>query len=222
MNANAVARYYDRLTPEERFRLIVAAGARGDQAEHTRLVSSSRPLTLRMSDHGPYGRAFHLVALVVFIDLLEQAAAYLEALERADNPNLIGEDEHRASGSRWADMALAAGFILRTMADGWKLFCTRLTIPPFALWEALPGFDRLQHAVAITEAKDDLRGVAFTTEEMLHWLNDVRPKGQPAPTTIALTAESFAHDTEELFRRGVAWNGGVSECAAGGHHPELG
>jgi hypothetical protein len=38
---------------------------------------------------------------------------------------------------RCLDIALAAGFVLRAKADGWKLFCERLTVPPFALWEGL-------------------------------------------------------------------------------------
>ncbi len=38
MNANAVARHYALLTPEERFQLILAAGARGDDAEQDRLI----------------------------------------------------------------------------------------------------------------------------------------------------------------------------------------
>ena len=32
MNANAVAKHYGSLTPEERFSLILAAGARGDES----------------------------------------------------------------------------------------------------------------------------------------------------------------------------------------------
>ena len=38
MKANALARHYGNLTAEERFRLILAAGARGDKAEEDRLV----------------------------------------------------------------------------------------------------------------------------------------------------------------------------------------
>jgi hypothetical protein len=30
-------------------------------------------------------------------------------------------------------MALATGFELRTKAEGWELFCERMTLPPFAL-----------------------------------------------------------------------------------------
>ena len=39
MTINTLARHYDRLGAEERFRLILAAGARGDEAEQDRLSS---------------------------------------------------------------------------------------------------------------------------------------------------------------------------------------
>ena len=37
-DTKALARHYDNLTPQGRFRLILAAGSRGDQAERDRLV----------------------------------------------------------------------------------------------------------------------------------------------------------------------------------------
>jgi hypothetical protein len=38
MNANALVKNYGRLAPEERFRLILAARGRGDEAESDRLA----------------------------------------------------------------------------------------------------------------------------------------------------------------------------------------
>ena len=57
MNLNAVARHYGRLTAEQRFGLIVAAGARGDEAERKRLLAAGQRITLSMSDHVPVARA---------------------------------------------------------------------------------------------------------------------------------------------------------------------
>jgi hypothetical protein len=72
-NVHAVAKHYDRLTPEERFCLILAAGARGDNAEYDRLVNASSCITLTMADHAPHGHAFYQVALLTFIELLAEA-----------------------------------------------------------------------------------------------------------------------------------------------------
>lgn len=233
MNASAVARHYDRLTPEERFRLIVAAGARRDKAEQERLVNSGGRLALSMSDHAPYGHAFDELAVLVFIELVEEAARYHEVFERAEDARDIfgvgaaGEEsgpsghdqqgaalgppdpkdppedgEGRRPWERYIDLGLAAGYVLKTKAHGWVLFCERQSIPPFALWQGLPGFDRLQSALVIAEQ------VAFTPEGFLRWFNEVRPEGKPEATEIPLTVEGMAKSTAAIFRRRVKWWGG--------------
>src|SRR5262249_4810288 len=102
---------------------------------------------------------------------------------------------------RFFDMALAAGFVLRTKAEGWKLFCERMTGPPFALWEILPGFDRLQRALKLAER------VAFAPTGFLRWLNDIRPAGETKRTEVPLTVEGVAAATEEMFQKRVEWWG---------------
>ena len=100
------------------------------------------------------------------------------------------------------DLVLASGYVLRTKANGWKLFCERLNVPPFLMWEVLPGFERLQRALARTEK------AAFVPEGFLRWLNHVRPKGEPKLTAVPLTVERMAAANEEAFRRRVEWWGG--------------
>ncbi len=48
MKAHPLAKNYDLLTPEERFRLIMAASQRGDEAERDRLVQAGSRLTLTL------------------------------------------------------------------------------------------------------------------------------------------------------------------------------
>ena len=83
MNANAVARHYGSLTPEERFRLILAASGRGDEVERIRLVSAAPRITLAMPDHSPFAQAFRELAFLIFIELLAEAGRYTEALALA-------------------------------------------------------------------------------------------------------------------------------------------
>lgn len=238
MNANAGAKHYRNLTPEERFRLIVAARGRGDAAERDRLINSGRRITVSTQDHAPYARAFDELAFLIFIELLEEAARYLEAFAHADDVHdLFGDDDAeevdeedaveqaqaaareesegnaetklaqrdtgaRSSWERYLDLALAAGFVLRTKVDGWKLFCERLTIPPFALWEGLPGYDRLQRALTLTE------NAAFVAEGFMQWLNRIRPAGEPERTLPPLTVEGMAAAAEKVFRERVErWGG---------------
>lgn len=238
MSAHAVAKHYGNLTPEERFRLILAASGRGDEAERDRLVTAGGRLTLSMQDHAPYAHAFAELALLVYIELLEEAARYLDALARADEPgDMFGDDAEDEGGreaeaveepgdnqgesaeradadpaeedacerplwQRTLDLALAAGFVLRTKAEGWKRFCERRNVPTFLYWEGFPGFDRLQRALALAEH------AAFVPEGMLRWLNAIRPAGKPELAEVPLTAEGVAAATEEMFQKRVDWWGG--------------
>jgi hypothetical protein len=56
MKQNGLGKLYDRLTPEERFRLDVEAMARGDSEESRRLVDTCPRYTYTMTDPGFVGR----------------------------------------------------------------------------------------------------------------------------------------------------------------------
>jgi hypothetical protein len=226
MKAPPLAKNYKCLTPEERFRLILAASGRGDEAERNQLVRTGDRIHLSMQDHAPYADAFNELEMLMFIELLEEAALYHDAFERCQQDELEGSEEaegkrdsdgeadanagedHAATDpdystlDRYFDLFLASGYELRAEVEGWKLFCEKLNIPPFLLWQELPGFDRLQRALALAEK------AAFTTEGFLKWLNRIRPTGEPALTEIPLTAESVAKATAQAFRQRVEWWGG--------------
>jgi hypothetical protein len=96
--------------------------------------------------------------------------------------------------------------LLRTKLNGWKLFCERLNIPPFLQWEGLPGFDRLQRALALTE-----KG-AFRPDGFLSWLNRIHEaKGEPELTYVPVnaTVEGIADAIGEMFKVRVEWWGGL-------------
>jgi hypothetical protein len=216
MRTNPFAKNYGLLTAEERFRLILAAGGRGDEAESERLVNAGPRITLSMPDHHPWSHAFDELALLVFIELHEFAAHYLESFSRADQIDDLLDDAEGNEGEgdeaeaekgkagrlRYLDMALAAGFVLKTKAAGWKLFCERMSVPPFLTWEVLPGFERLRRALALADK------AAFTPEGFLRWLNGSRAAGEPERTELPCTAEGLADAASELFGRRVEWWGG--------------
>src|SRR5215218_7638089 len=76
MSKNSLHRHYDRLTPEERFRLDVLAMARGDEVESERLVGSCPRFSYTMNDRGFAGRwqGAIEITLRVYIPLGEQLA----------------------------------------------------------------------------------------------------------------------------------------------------
>jgi len=190
MNATAVVKHYYLLTPEERFRLILAASGRGDEAERGRLGRSGAAKALSMPDHAPWALAFRELAQRAYLELLEEAARYLDALAAED-------DAPDASG-----LALAAGFVLRLKAEGWKRFCEGLSVPPWLLWQALPGFDRLERALALAES------AALAPEDFVAWLNRVRPSDAPELAASPLTVDDVAAGHEHFLRqRAARWNG---------------
>jgi hypothetical protein len=238
MNTNALAKHYDRLTPEERFRLILAAGGRGDEAERERLARAGQRITLSMQDHAPFAHAFGDVDRMMYLELLEDSARYFDAFARAkdephDNESLDfdneadGEDSDEATDGPEAEedtdelspadqawdqywgFVCANGFILKTRADGWKLFCARLNVPPFLFWDHLPGFRRLQRGLNLATGTDSLPGPAFFPEGMVRFFNRYRPADATELTTDGLmTAEKIADELDEAYHQRVKWWGG--------------
>ena len=97
MSKNKLHRRYDRLTPEERFRLDVLAMARGDTVESERLVGSCPKLPYRMNDRAFVGRwtgamditlrmyisLEKLLSNLQMIDAFRQLVPYSQALSRS-------------------------------------------------------------------------------------------------------------------------------------------
>jgi hypothetical protein len=217
MKSHPLAKSYDFLTPEERWRLILAASGRGDVAERDRLVLAGKSITLSMQDHAPYAHAFDELATLFFIELLEEAVRYQDSFHFSDSeeeeegegiPQEELEEglareyeglEGKRSMAWYGDLILASGYMLRAKAEGWKLFCERMNIPAFLHWQDLPGFDRLQRALSLAEK------AAFTPEGFRRWLNRIRPKGVPELTELPVSDEIVAKANEAFFRERVRW-----------------
>lgn len=220
MNSKTIARHYGILTPEERFCLILAASGRGDEAETERLARAGPKITFSVRNHWPYSMAFQELTWLTFIEFLEEASGYLDANRMADDafansksdvpkeddaedaPEIEEETTGSAEGQgpewqRALRLVYATGFMFRTKYEGWKLFCERLNIPPFLLWEGLPGLDRIQRARALAEK------AAFTPDGFLYWVNTVRPPGEPELIENKFTVERVADATEKMFRQRV-------------------
>lgn len=73
MNNKGLDRFYDRLTPEERFRLDIEAHARGDERESRRLVDSCPIRNYNMTDWAFSGRwqTATQIVMAVCVDLAQ-------------------------------------------------------------------------------------------------------------------------------------------------------
>lgn len=218
---------YKHLSPEERFRLILAASGRGDTGERERLVQAGERISLSMADHAPWSQAFSEICLLHYIELLDEAGRYMEMFARSDQDEEDDVDVDQTE--RWADttveeltvemneddrepvggfneqflrIALASGFVLRTKTEGWQLFCERLHLPPFLLWETLPGYQRFRAALKLAQH------AAFTEEGFLKWMNESRPAGEPEITRSPILAAGVADASEHVYReRSHYWRG---------------
>lgn len=215
MISNGIAKLYDKLTPEERFRLILAASDRGDEAERERLSNASKRVHFSMADHSPYARAFYELLILTYIDLLDDAASYLACNQRFHHHLESAIGTQRKSGRiggedaveypNWHHTGRAAyglGFQFKEKMDGWKLFCTHLNVSPALLWEKmnLPGLDRIKEALVLAYAGAAYRSAA----DMAIWVNEIRPADFPEQTeTDMITAERFAADLDMTFRERV-------------------
>jgi hypothetical protein len=229
MNPKTLVRQYDQLTGEERFLLSIAAGARGDRVEQERLQYAAKRIVFSMGDQAPYAGAYDELALLFYIELMDQAAVCSESLHRvhetrddfgvedegeSEEPNEAGaaneEDQFEwTTAIRMLDIALADGFMFKVKADGWRLWCEQKGIPPFTLWEMLPGFDRVMLAIKLTEGTDELPGPAFLPQGMVRWLNKIKPKdGRFATVETIVSAEKIADEIETIFQEAVKRRGG--------------
>jgi hypothetical protein len=210
MNPNGLAKHYPQLTALERFKLVVAAEGRGDDAETDRLINSAEKLSLVASDCLPYWNAWHMLAVLIFVEVTDAAASYHDAAKACDLPYMSDtkKKDRRTIGRRLLQARLAIGFVLRTKTDGWKLFCERHGLPPFRVWERMPGYVRLHQALELVEGNADGPGAAFTREEVLAWMNRKRPDGKPELTEAEIvSAESYAEQIDHLFLNSARWFG---------------
>jgi hypothetical protein len=121
----------------------------------------------------------------------------------------------RPMSERLGDLGLAEGFTLNLKVKGWQLFCARLGVPPFATWQLLPGFHRVEYALRLAQK------AAFIPEGMACFLNRLaRDRGEDDGRelgAVPFSAEATAAGLEKCFRGRAAWWGGEEpgDSAAG-------
>jgi hypothetical protein len=90
--------------------------------------------------------------------------------------------------------------MLKTKADGWALFCERRNFDPSFLWTDLPGYPRLKYAL------ERAGKCAYSPSGMASWMYaHFRDDGPETTEADLMSADSFADETETLFRGRVEW-----------------
>jgi hypothetical protein len=159
MNTKSLAKQYDKLTARERFSLLMAAAARGDEQERNRLLQCAPQHCYSLPDHWGIMEAFCWLSDFHFTSLLDLAACYFEAFGYA------GQKRSKDNEAAW-DHVLLLGYLFQTYWTGWHKFCAELDVDPEWLWQERPGFQTIKRADRISgTAPDDPRpGAAFVEE----------------------------------------------------------
>jgi hypothetical protein len=186
--AKALACCYDRLTPDERFKLMLAARGRNDEAEEDRLIHAGETIPVRMRDIFPHLMAFQTVSMLAFIELLDHAADAEAAWFAAESSV---ESEERAE--RWGRIANVFGYRLRVKWLGWIRFCEEMTVPPRHFWVGLPGLERIERSLQVAELMD------CSDAEFLAIVNAGRKPSRAEVTEVGFTVEAAATTLRQMF-----------------------
>jgi hypothetical protein len=191
MNTNALARHYDKLTPWERLPLIMAASARGDEAERRRLVDSAPTVILQFPNYTGLAHAFRELADFYLMELLEVTAAYFMTM------GCYLSTRNAATSERMLGEAYFRGFLFKVKLAGWRQFCQELSVDPELCWSYLPGLPMIKTAEEMTE------NAAFVPEGAIRYLE----RGGSASDEGLITAEGVAAKLHEILKIRAAWWG---------------
>lgn len=125
MDIKTLRKNYDKLTANERFSLLVAAGARGDDNEREALLATAPSKTWRVPTTRGLGEAFNFVSLWHIMNQLGYAASLYCLLQ-------IGDDEEILDG------ALAGLWHFLTNCEAWRAICKEYGVDPEKILEGLP------------------------------------------------------------------------------------
>jgi hypothetical protein len=171
MNLKRLVKHYEKLTPRERFSLIMAAAARGDESERKRLMRSSPTALFRVPAYRGYSEAFCDTASLYLIQQLESGVRCWKCMALFE-----GEEE---TSERIANCLGLFGHQFVTRREAWNRLCAEYGIEGDLVLSVYPGFALLrdldemisnlayshdQAAVVLREKDEDLRPV--TTDEL--------------------------------------------------------
>jgi hypothetical protein len=165
-STNGLAKLYDRLTPRERLPLILAASARGDEAELDRLVNSAPSKVFRVPDYFGQAEGLELAALLQQIELLDVAAAYWWVGGMLAEHEAWTDGEEDEPSKRLRAVVRMFAYIFTTKLDGWRQFCAESKIDAEQLMNGLPGYD------TVVRTEEAARMMAFTVEEAIIWMKE--------------------------------------------------
>jgi hypothetical protein len=181
MNTDGLAKHCALLTPWERLPLILAASARGDGQERSRLATSAPRVAYQLQDYFGLADGLQAAAMLQQMELLQLAAVYWQADGALQQEITLGAAGDKTVRARFAALSGVLAYALTVKVDGWKRFCAEVNVEADLLLKALPGYEVVRRAEAAA------RVAAFTPEGVADWMRK-RRDGAPVPLTPEVEA----------------------------------
>ena len=138
LNPDRLSKHYDKLTPRERFSLILAAGVRGDEAEQDRLQSSAPEHLFCVPDYRGYSEGFN-----------EVASLYPDPTTGNGGGGcwkcLATFEGARKTSQRLLNCLGLFGHQFVTRRQAWQRLCEEYGIDGNAVLSVYPGYAMIQH-----------------------------------------------------------------------------
>jgi hypothetical protein len=186
MNTNKLSKHYPTLEPAERLSLMLAAAARGDEVEHTRLADSAPWVTCRVPDTFGRSAAFLAVCGLHQMEKLNLAALYFKASGLADTTR--GD-----LCTRFRKAARLYGYLVKIHADGWAQFCEQERLDPTICEAAMAG------DMVLEMAEKEARLDGFTVDEAREYAREKMP-----PIDSLKTVESVVEELQSMHKMFLA------------------
>jgi hypothetical protein len=173
MNMNAITKHYDKLTTRERFGLLVAAGARGDDTDRAALLASAPRKTWSIPTTNGFAEAFTFLSMFHIMTMQENSTLYNLLLDMDEDIKKIN-----MGGHTW--IGLLALLQARTLSrdEAWRVVCAEYGINPEDLTSDLPGAESVLFFVEVMKRSNDINPVNVDPTEYINDLHAVIEKNR--------------------------------------------
>lgn len=186
MTTNTLAKKYPLLSGDERFSLLLAASARGDEVEVSRLAESADRASYRVSNLFGRSLAYAIVGMIHRMEFLQLTAFFFKT-------TAIAESETGKIEWKLTDAVRMFGYLVNIHADAWMEFCSRENLAPSIGTDGLPGEELLQKAL------EECRLMGFSEQEAQEYA-----KRSGRSINHLKTMTDVADELQEIYKSWIA------------------
>ena len=205
MNHNGLTKHYDVLTRWERVPLILAATARGDEAETERLANSAPRHGFKVADCYGLIQGLEWLASYYLLNQLDLVVHYQTAMigSTEERPSL-GAKKMKTDADRLWKIAQWYAYWFLVTADAWKRVCAEMMIDPEIPLRDNPGYENVKRLESV------LRQSAFSAEEAADYFAQLHQRQDPMTYPNEVSRKYQFETAEEMAER---WGALLVQCS---------